>query len=125
VEVVVVVVVAAVLFLIATLSVYRGKAAADQLTCEDNMQAMRSALEIYWTKHRDPVTQAHTYPADQAAFEAFLQEKRGSSSEGVYFPEEPLCPVDDEKQYHYQYSYNAATGVITIECPVPGSGHGS
>ncbi len=113
---------AAVLLLIATLSVYRGKAAADELACQDNMRAIHSALQIYWTKNRDPVTQEHTYPVDQAAFEQFLEDP-------AYFPQEPHCPLDDEGTYHYQYSYDAASSPgpegITITCPVPYSGHGS
>jgi type II secretory pathway pseudopilin PulG len=117
-----VILLAAVLLLIATLSVYRGKAAADELACQDNMRAIHSALQIYWTKNRDPVTQEHTYPVDQAAFEQFLQDP-------AYFPEEPHCPLDDDGTYHYQYSYDAASDPgpesVTITCPVPHSGHGS
>jgi type II secretory pathway pseudopilin PulG len=117
-----VILLAAVLLLIGTLSVYRGKATADELACQDNMQAIHSALNIYWTKNRDTVTQEHTYPVDQAAFEQFLQDP-------AYFTEELRCPVDDDGTYHYQYSYDAATNPgpegIAISCPVPYSGHGS
>jgi len=123
VELLAVIVLAAVLMLIATLSVYRGKAAADQLACEDNMRAIHSALEIYWTKHKDSVTGEHIYPANQAAFEQFLQDR-------AYFSDgEPRCPLDDDGEYHYQYSYDPVTNPgpegITITCPVPASGHGS
>jgi type II secretory pathway pseudopilin PulG len=117
-----VILLAAVVLLIATLSVYRGKAAADELACQDNVGAIHSALNIYWTKNRDAVTQERTYPADQAAFEQFLQDP-------AYFLEEPRCPLDDEGAYHYQYSYDAATDPspegIAITCPVPDSGHSS
>jgi len=118
----VVILLAAVLMLVATLSVYRGKAAADELACQDNMRAIHSALQIYWTKNRDPVSQEHVYPADQAAFEAFLQDP-------TYFVEEPRCPLDENGEHHYQYSYDPSTdpgpeGVV-ITCPVADSGHGS
>lgn len=117
-----VILVAAVLMLIATLSVYRGKAAADELACQDNIRAIHSALQIYWTKNRDPVTEERTYPVDQTAFEQFLQDP-------AYFPEELHCPLDNDGAYHYQYSYDAAVNPgpegITITCPVPNSGHGS
>lgn len=117
-----VIILAGVLLLVATLSVYHGKAAADELACQDNMRAIHSALQIYWTKHRDPATQEHTYPADQAAFEQFLQDK-------AYFPVEPRCPQDEEQSCHYQYSYDPTSDPgpegITITCPMAYSGHGS
>ena len=117
-----VILLAAVLTLIATLSVYRGKAAADELACQDNMRAIHSALQIYWTKNRDSVTHEHVYPADQAAFEQFLADP-------AYFPEEPRCPLDDENSHHYLYAYDAVANPgpegITITCPVEDSGHGS
>ena len=123
VEILAVILLTAVLMLIATLSIYRGKQAADELACQDNMRAIHSALEIYWTKHKDTVTGERLYPANQAAFEAFL-------GNAAYFPsEEPRCPLDDTRAYHYQYGYNPATDPgpegIAITCPVPGSGHGS
>ena len=121
-ELVAVILVAAVLILIGALSVARGKMTADELACQDNMRAIHSALQIYWTKHRDPVTNEHTYPANQAAFEQFLQDR-------AYFPEEPRCPVDEKGEYHYRYSYDPAANPgpegIVINCPVPDSGHGS
>jgi prepilin-type N-terminal cleavage/methylation domain-containing protein len=122
-ELLAVILLAAVLMLIATLSVYRGKAAADELACQDNMRAIHSALEIYWTKHKDSVTGEHIYPANQAAFEQFLQDR-------AYFSDgEPRCPLDDDREYHYHYSYDPVTNPgpegITITCPVPDSGHGS
>jgi type II secretory pathway pseudopilin PulG len=104
----------AVAVLIGALSVYRGKAAADQLACQDNMRAIHSALQVYYIKNN------RTYPANQAAFDQFVQ-----SQSGAYFGgKEPRCPLDSAGMYHYRYSYNAATGVITITCPVPNSGHG-
>ena len=78
---VVVILLVAVGILIATVSVYRGKAAADELACQDNMRAIHSGLEIYFAKNH------RTYPADQAAFEAFLRDR-------AYFTEEPRCPLD-------------------------------
>jgi len=114
-ELVVVILLVAVGILIATVSVYRGKAAADELACQDNMRAIHSALGIYFTKnHRN-------YPADQAAFEAFLQDR-------AYFTEELRCPRDATRSLHYQYSRSATNPGpegITITCPVAGSGHGS
>ena len=115
VELVVVILLVAVGILIATVSVYRGKAAADELACQDNMRAIHSSLEIYYTKHH------RTYPADQAAFEAFVQDR-------AYFTEELRCPLDDEHSLHYQYSYDATnpgSKGITITCPIADSGHGS
>ena len=111
----------AVALLIAGLSVYRGKSAADQLTCQDNMRAIGSALEVYYVKNN------RTYPADQAAFEAFLQSRTyfGASSAASAVADELRCPLDDNHAYHYQYSRNPTTGVITITCPVPDSGHGT
>lgn len=122
-ELLAVILLAAVLMLVATLSIYRGKAGADELACQDNMRAIHSALEIYWTKHKDPVTGEHFYPENQAAFELFLQHR-------AYFAEgEPRCPLDDDAAYHYQYSYDPVTNpgpeAIAITCPVPNSGHGS
>jgi type II secretory pathway pseudopilin PulG len=121
-EILAVILLAAVFMLIATLSIYRGKAAADELGCQDNMRAIKSGLEIYWTKHKDPVTGTHYYPANQAAFEEFLRDQS-------YFPNMPHCPLDEDRAYTYQYSYNPATNPgpegITITCPVPNSGHGS
>ena len=121
-ELLAVIILVGVLLLVATLSVYHGKAAADELACQDNMRAIHSALQIYWTKHRDPVSQEHTYPADQAAFELFLQDRS-------YFPQEPRCPSDEEQAYRYQYTYDPTSDPgpegITITCPVPNSGHGS
>jgi prepilin-type N-terminal cleavage/methylation domain-containing protein len=121
-ELLAVIILVGVLLLVATLSVYHGKAAADELACQDNMRAVHSALQIYWTKHRDPVTEEHVYPADQAAFEQFIQDR-------AYFPTEPRCPEDEEQSYHYQYSHDPASDPgpegITITCPVADSGHGS
>ena len=115
VELVVVILLVAVGILIATVSVYRGKAAADELACQDNMRAIHSSLEIYFTKNH------RTYPADQAAFEVFLQDR-------AYFTEELRCPLDEEHTLHYQYSYDATNPGpegITITCPIADSGHGS
>jgi len=121
-ELLAVILLAAVVLLIATLSVYRGKAAADELACQDNMRAVHSAIQIYWTKNRDSVTNEHTYPVGQAAFELFI-------GDSVYFPEEPRCPLDDDNSLHYLYAYDAAANPgpegITITCPVVDSGHGS
>jgi prepilin-type N-terminal cleavage/methylation domain-containing protein len=115
-EVLAVVLLVAVVVLIGALSVGRGKAAADELACQDNMRAVHSALQTYWTKND------RSYPADQTAFESWLDSP-------VYFEEEPSCPLDDDDVYHYFYSYNPATDPgpegITITCPVPESGHGS
>jgi type II secretory pathway pseudopilin PulG len=115
-ELLTVVLLIAVVMGIAALSVYRGKAAASELACQDNMGAIHSALQIYWTKN------GRTYPPDQAAFELFLCDR-------TYFTEEPRCPLDDAGNYHYQYSYNPAVDPgpegIVITCPVSHSGHGS
>jgi type II secretory pathway pseudopilin PulG len=115
-ELLVVVLLVAVVILIGTLSVYRGKSAADELACEDQMSAIHSALEIYW------VNQGRTYPADQAAFELFLQDR-------TYFSQEPRCPLDHEQSYHYLYDYDPAINPgpegITITCPITDSGHSS
>ncbi len=115
-ELIAVIVLVAVLVLIGTVSVYRGKQTADQLACHDNMQAIHSALQIYWTKNN------RTYPAGQAAFDQFLQDR-------TYFLEEPRCPLDDSRAYHYTYTYDPAANPgpegITISCPVPDSEHGS
>ncbi|UCC67372.1 MAG: type II secretion system protein [Armatimonadota bacterium] len=113
-ELIAVILLVAVVILIGVLSVGRGKATADELACQDNIEAIRSALEVYWTKN------ARTYPADQAAFEQFLQDR-------AYFTEEPRCPLDDSGAFHYIYTYDPATSPgpegITISCPVSGSGH--
>lgn len=114
VELLAVVLLLAAVLLVASLSVYRGKAAADELACADHMRAIHSALEIYWAKHY------RAYPADQAAFEQFLQDP-------VYFPEVPRCPLDTAGDLYYHYAYDPAAGPegIVITCPVAGSGHGS
>jgi len=120
-ELLAVILLAAVIMLVATLSVYRGKAAADELACQDNMRAIHSALQIYWTKHRDSVTGEHIYPVDQAAFEQFLRDP-------AYFSEEPRCPLDRDSALHYQYAQDAGDPGpegITITCPVADSDHGS
>jgi len=120
-ELLAVILLAAVIMLVATLSVYRGKAAADELACQDNMRAIHSGLQIYWTKHRDTVTGEHIYPVDQAAFEQFLGDRS-------YFPDEPRCPLDRDLALHYQYSRDPADPGpegITITCPVADSDHGS
>ena len=115
-ELLAVILVLAVVVLIGALSLGRGKATADELACQDNMRAIHSALHIYWTKND------RTYPADQAAFEQFLQDPQ-------YFPNEPRCPQDEELSFHYQYQYDPATDPgpegITITCPISESGHGS
>jgi len=108
---------AAVVVLIGSLSIYRGKAMSEELACQDDMRAIHSALQIYWAKN------GRTYPADQAAFEEFLRSP-------VYFPDGELhCPQDGDRTYHYQYhrvsSTNPVPGDITITCPTPGSGHGT
>ena len=87
-ELLAVIVLAGVLLLVATLSVYHGKAAADELACQDNMRAIHSALQIYWTKHRDPTTQEHTYPADQAAFEVGQQDVSAAEPDGAHLEKE-------------------------------------
>jgi prepilin-type N-terminal cleavage/methylation domain-containing protein len=115
VELLVVMALIAVAILIGAISVYRGKAAADQLTCQDNMRSIHSALEVYYIKNN------RTYPANQAAFDQFLQTQSGAYFGGT----EPRCPLDSAGTYHYRYSYNATTGVTTITCPVANSGHGS
>jgi hypothetical protein len=107
----------AVVVLIGSLSVYRGQALSQQLTCQDNMRAIHSALQIYWEKN------ARTYPPSQAAFQQFLASP-------VYFPEGELCcPLDTGRSRHYVYSYtphaNPVPGDVVIGCPVPESGHGS
>ncbi len=120
-ELLAVILLAAVFMLIATLSVYRGKAAADELACQDKMRAIKSGLDIYWMKHKDSVTGQHYYPANQTEFLTFLQDP-------AYFTEEPRCPLDDEGSSHYQYSLDASNPGpegITITCPIPDSGHES
>ena len=115
-ELIAVVLLVAVVILIALLSVGRGKATADELACQDNMRAIHSAIEIYWTKND------RTYPADQAAFEQFLQDP-------AYFTQEPRCPLDEDWATHYLYTYDPAIDPgpegITLTCPESGSGHGS
>jgi type II secretory pathway pseudopilin PulG len=115
-ELIAVIALAAALLLVGLLSVYRGRQTAKALACQDNMEAIHAALEIYWTKND------RTYPADQAAFEQFLQDR-------VYFPEELRCPLDDDGTHPYSYSYDPVTNPgpegVTISCSVPGSGHGS
>jgi type II secretory pathway pseudopilin PulG len=115
-EMVAVILVVAVLIMIGVLSVGRGKATADELACQDNMRAIHSALQIYWTRH------SRSYPANQAAFEQFLADRS-------YFPQEPRCPLDDRTEHHYRYDYNPAVNPgpegILITCPVPNSRHGS
>jgi len=121
VELMVVLLLVAVALLVAGISVYRGKSAAEQVTCQDNMRAICSALEVYYVKNH------RTYPTDQATFESFLSDRAyfGASSAASSAGDELRCPLDDNRAYHYAYVYNPATGVITITCPVPGSGHGS
>ncbi len=115
-ELLAVILLVAVVILVGALSVGRGKATADELACQDNMRAIHSTLEVYWTKNN------RTYPAEQTAFEQLLQDP-------AYFTEEPRCPLDYEGAHHYTYTYDPATDPgpegITIACPVPGSGHGS
>ncbi len=116
-ELLVVILLAAVLVLIGSLSVYRGREMSEQLTCQDNMDGIHSMLQVYWEKN------GRTYPADQAAFEQFLQNR-------TYFPEgEPHCPKDADETEHYQYAYTPTAdpvpGDVVITCPIAGSGHGS
>lgn len=121
-EVLAVIALLAVAMLIGALAIGRAKTAADEMACQDNMRAIHSALQVYWTKNQDPVTHEHYYPPDQAAFEEFLQDR-------AYFTEEPRCALDEAGAYHYQYSYDPGVDPgpegITITCPVPDSGHGS
>ena len=122
VEVLAVMIMAGVFVLIGTLSVYRGKSAADQLACQDNMRAVHSALQIYWEKNRD-ANGNHKYPANQTEFTAFLQSR-------IYFLDGELhCPKDEDRVSHYQYGYtpvaNPVPGSVTITCPMTGAGHGS
>ena len=117
VELLAVIILAAVVLLIGSLSVYRGKVMSEQLACQDNMQAIHSALQIYWEKN------SRTYPPSQAAFEQFLQSS-------TYFPDGELhCPQDANRTLHYRYSYtvksNPVPGDVVLSCPVTGSGHGS
>ncbi len=120
-ELMVVVALVAVALLIAGLSVMRGRRAAADLACRDNMQAIRSALEVYYVKNH------RTYPADQAEFEDFLRSPTyfAKTSQTAAEGEEPRCPLDRDHSYHYLYQRDPATGRITITCPVPDSGHGS
>lgn len=115
-ELLAVILLVAAIILIGMLSLGRGKATADELACQDHMQAIHSALEVYWTKN------SRTYPPDQTAFQQFLQDP-------AYFTEEPRCPLDENGAYHYIYTYNPAVDPgpegITISCPVPESAHGS
>ncbi|MFB3880474.1 MAG: hypothetical protein ACE149_04380 [Armatimonadota bacterium] len=120
---------AAVVVLIGSLSVYRGREMSSQLACKDNMRAIHSALQIYWEKNRNQLTGERTYPVDQAKFEEFLADP-------AYFPDGELrCPNDDDNSFHYTYTWTrpATTvpgrtplpGEVVITCPVAGSGHGS
>jgi type II secretory pathway pseudopilin PulG len=68
VELMAVIILVGVMLLIGGLSIYRGKAASEQLSCQDNMRAIHSALQIYWEKNQ------RTYPVGQAAFEQFLAQ---------------------------------------------------
>ncbi len=116
-ELLAVIILAGVVLLIGTLSVYRGKSMSDQLACQDNMRALHSALQIYWEKN------GRTYPANQAAFDQFLGTP-------AYFPDGELrCPQDTDRSLHYHYqcavSANPIPGNVVITCPVTGSGHGS
>jgi len=100
---------------VGALSVHRGRVASEQLACQDQMRAIRSALEIYWAR------EGRSYPADQAQFERFLQDR-------AYFLQEPRCPGDEQQSRHYRYTRRASDPGpegITITCPAPGSGHGS
>ena len=117
VELLAVIVLAAVVLLIGSLSVYRGQRMSEQLACQDNMRAIHSSLQIYWEKN------ARTYPPTQAAFEQFLASP-------VYFADgERHCPQDAARALHYTYAYtpkiNPVPGDIVLTCPVQGSGHGS
>ena len=115
-ELMAVIVLAAALLVIGLLSVHRGRQTAKTLACQDNMEAIHAALEIYWTKND------RMYPPDQTAFEQFLQDR-------MYFAEELRCPLDEDGSYHYSYSYDPSANPgpegVTLSCPVPGSGHGS
>jgi len=115
-ELMAVIALVAVLLLIGLLSVHRGRQAAKKLACQDNMEAIHAALEIYWTKND------RTYPADQTVFEQFLEDR-------VYFPEELRCPLDDDGTHPYGYSYHPLTNPgpegVTISCSMPASEHGS
>jgi prepilin-type N-terminal cleavage/methylation domain-containing protein len=116
-ELLAVIILAAVVVLIGTLSVYRGKVMSEELACQDNMRAIHSSLQIYWEKN------GRTYPANQAAFEQFLRSRS-------YFPDGELhCPQDAPRSLHYRYRYtptaNPVPGDVIITCPVAKSGHGS
>jgi len=117
VELMAVIILVGVMLLIGGLSIYRGKAAAEQLSCQDNMRAIHSALQIYWEKNQ------RTYPVGQAAFEQFLASP-------TYFPNGELhCPQDENRTSHYRYTYTP-TAVpsptdVKITCPTANSGHGS
>ncbi len=117
VELLAVIVLVAVVLLIGGLSVYRGQRMSEQLTCQDNMRAIHSALQIYWEKN------ARTYPPTQAAFDQFLAGP-------AYFPDgEPRCPQDTARALHYTYAYTPhpypVPGDVVLTCPVQWSGHGS
>ena len=107
----------AVVLLIGAVSVYAGKRAAELRQCQDQMHALQAELQNYYAQH------SHQYPADQTAFNQFLQDR-------TYFPSgEPHCPWDAAKATHYTYQYNPAVNSsaegIKILCPVPKSDHGS
>jgi prepilin-type N-terminal cleavage/methylation domain-containing protein len=117
VELLAVIILAAIVLLIGSLSVYRGKVMAEQLACQDNMRAIHSGLQIYWEKN------GRTYPPNQAAFEQFLKS-------ATYFPNGELhCPQDANRSLHYSCSYTVkpspVPGDVVLSCPVTGSGHGS
>jgi len=117
VELLAVIILAAIVLLIGSLSVYRGKVMSEQLACQDNMRAIHSALQIYWEKN------SRTYPPSQAVFEQFLHSS-------TYFPDGELhCPQDANRSVHYKYGYtvrsNPVPGDVVLSCQVTGSGHGS
>jgi type II secretory pathway pseudopilin PulG len=123
VELLTVMVLVAVVVVIGGLSVYRGQRTSEQLACQANMRAIHSALQIYWEKNRDPVTNEHTYPKTQDAFDQFL------ASPAYFVDGELHCPQDTDRSRHYTYQYTPHTppvpGDVVITCPVPDSGHGS
>jgi type II secretory pathway pseudopilin PulG len=107
----------AVVLLIGAVSVYAGRRAAELRTCQDQMHAIQAELQNYYARN------SRQYPADQTAFNQFLQNRTYFSSG------EPHCPWDEAKATHYTYQYNPAVNSsaegIKILCPVPKSGHGS